>query len=280
MPLRCKNCGWNNADELAKCEKCNASLQGAIPPTKIVAAPQTVVPDNPNPKPPSTGSNPTKLGKRASGPAWDQNISGSPIPNNPDKNPDAPKNIRQTNRLHDTGGADQGEIILCPNCEYPNASNSKECTKCEEPLIGTKKGQKWQSESPDWDEKKEDRRRKMDRGDATPQRRKAQEGATMHPWSKQKHASFHLLPVPREGEKLNVRLDFVGDDVDLNRANLEPTNMTITSKVQAVVSYRDGDWYLRNESEMETTFVRIDGEFKLEKGDILLLGDRMFEFDC
>jgi hypothetical protein len=47
-----------------------------------------------------------------------------------------------------------------------------------------------------------------------------------------------------------------------------------------MVSYRDGNWYLENRSEMQTTFLRIDGEIKLEKGDILLLGDRMFEFDC
>jgi len=289
---RCNNCGWTNADELSSCDKCNSpltSIASSSPPTVPIATPSGSSPASPNAGNPNVAA--TKMGKRAAAPAWDNNLTppqAPPISSNPQQ--DAVPKRKHTDPMPDRADRKANNSIICPNpnCGYPNPINYTECVKCETPLhepaetVVSPKGFDGTGDSPKKESKKAADPRQIDRNAAVDKSRKVPEnsGATMNPWSKPKYARFHLLPVSREGEDLNIRLDFEGNTVDLNRANLEPTNMTITSKVQAVVSYRDGQWYLANESEMQTTFIRVDGEIRLQKGDILLMGDRMFEFDC
>jgi predicted component of type VI protein secretion system len=62
--------------------------------------------------------------------------------------------------------------------------------------------------------------------------------------------------------------------------SLDPDNNTITSKTQAIFEFRDGGWYLTDKSEQQTTFIRASGTVKLEKGDVILMGNRKFIFDC
>lgn len=90
-----------------------------------------------------------------------------------------------------------------------------------------------------------------------------------------------LQPIPREHEAPMDPISFVASDepVQLNRAVLEPDNNTITSKLQAMLEFRDGAWYITDGSDHETTFVRASGPVKLEKGDIILMGNRKFKFD-
>ena len=90
---------------------------------------------------------------------------------------------------------------------------------------------------------------------------------------------FLLHPIARENEKNTPKdITLSGDEVTLNRGNLEPNNMTITSKAQAVISNENGKWYIKDESALKTTFVRVNGATELKEGDIILMGDRLFEF--
>ena len=57
-------------------------------------------------------------------------------------------------------------------------------------------------------------------------------------------------------------------------------NNTITSKVQAVFECINGVWYLVDQSEQQTTFVLANQPIALKKGDILLMGNRKFIFEC
>ena len=38
------------------------------------------------------------------------------------------------------------------------------------------------------------------------------------------------------------------------------------------------DWYIENKSDQETTFIKVSRKTKLEPGDIIVLGNRLFEF--
>ena len=104
--------------------------------------------------------------------------------------------------------------------------------------------------------------------------------ASINLWRTGNEVRFALKPIPREGEDFIGSLNFKGNKVELNRNNLDPQNNTITSKVQAVLEFRDGEWYIENGSALKTTFIRVDEPVKLKKGDIILMGNRKFEFDC
>ena len=55
--------------------------------------------------------------------------------------------------------------------------------------------------------------------------------------------------------------------------------MTITSKEQAALTYENKKWYLQDRSEQKTTFVYTTEKIELKPGDIIVLGNRRFEFD-
>ena len=75
-----------------------------------------------------------------------------------------------------------------------------------------------------------------------------------------------------------VELDLEDGEVVLTRDNTEPGNPSITSKAQALVSHSEGHWYIENRSEQNTTVVLARNKIELHDGDIILLGNRMFEF--
>lgn len=90
-----------------------------------------------------------------------------------------------------------------------------------------------------------------------------------------------LTPLSRDGEQSveSIKIVYLDAPVPLNRAMLEPSNNTITSKVQAELEYVNGAWYLVNRSEKETTFILAKSPVLLQKGDIILMGNRKFRFE-
>ena len=64
----------------------------------------------------------------------------------------------------------------------------------------------------------------------------------------------------------------------LNRSNTDEENMTITSKEQAVLIYENKKWYIQDKSEQKTTFVYTSDKIELKPGDVIVLGNRRFEF--
>ena len=71
---------------------------------------------------------------------------------------------------------------------------------------------------------------------------------------------------------------FTGENIVLNRDNTDPGNPSITSRVQAELTFEDGAWYLLDKSALRTTFVHAGRKTKLEDGDVILLGNRRFIF--
>lgn len=109
---------------------------------------------------------------------------------------------------------------------------------------------------------------------------------TINPYLKKKkpapkgfeyYCSFQ--PIVREDEDTvpdkNV---YDAQTVILNRQNTDPKNPSITSREQARLTFEDGVWYIEDLSSQGTTFVRVGRKTALQDGDIVLLGDREFEF--
>jgi len=89
---------------------------------------------------------------------------------------------------------------------------------------------------------------------------------------------FSLQPLMpnNEADPRKEDLVFGGDHAALNRDNLEPSNLTITSKVQAVIQWQDGNWVIENQSELQTTMVQVTRPMVLKHGDIIVMGNRKF----
>ena len=90
---------------------------------------------------------------------------------------------------------------------------------------------------------------------------------------------FVLQPLKRMNERKTVEaVELEGSEVILTRDNTEPGNLSITTQEQAVVSHANGHWYIEDLSEQKTTFVQASQKIELHDGDIILLGNRLFEF--
>ena len=91
--------------------------------------------------------------------------------------------------------------------------------------------------------------------------------------------SFVLKPIKRTNERHDLEeLEFEGKSVTLNRDNTEANNASITSREQAIITNVDGHWYIEDKSEQKTTFVQAANRIELNDGDLILLGNRLFEF--
>jgi hypothetical protein len=74
-------------------------------------------------------------------------------------------------------------------------------------------------------------------------------------------------------------LYFEGKSVSLNRDNIDDNNNTITSKLQAMLRFEEGNWIIENHSQLKTTFIQLVKPKKIQKGDIIIFGNRRFLFD-
>lgn len=91
-----------------------------------------------------------------------------------------------------------------------------------------------------------------------------------------------LKPVIFPGEDTRYApkpANFKGDHIELNRQSIDPDNNTITSKVQATLTHKNGKWYIQNQSMQKTTYIFADEPVELKSGDIILMGNRTFVFE-
>ena len=103
---------------------------------------------------------------------------------------------------------------------------------------------------------------------------------TVGVWENPQQDEFCTLkPIAWAREEIEYNpISYSGDIIVLNRENTEPNNQTITSKEQAVLTHENGAWYIEDHSEKKSTMLRITKKTKLESGDIIALGNRLFEF--
>ena len=137
-------------------------------------------------------------------------------------------------------------MINCNNCGYPVAHGADKCPKCGTAI-------------------------EVSAGEDVIKK-------TINPYSKSKTNICYLNLLPRENEKEVKKIEFEGNYFDISRANIEPENESISRNVHAHFEFRDGDWYISNPDD-KVTFVKVTSETKINAGDIILLGDRMVQFE-
>lgn len=145
----------------------------------------------------------------------------------------------------------------CPRCGYPIRPDSDLCPSCGCPL------------------------------DAAPVQQPVEQpvsagpvGGTVNSWMNPEKGVFCTLkPIAWVNEKIDYQpVSYSGDKIILKRSNTDANNNSISSKAQAQLTNDGKDWYIENKSDQETTFIKVSRKTKLEPGDIIVLGNRLFEF--
>lgn len=236
--MRCKNCGWENPQGISKCEKCNAPLNGAMG---------------------HESNSSSHQGERVNlkSTLSEKNVFGGEMPG------------------HD-GPADP----TCPNCGYPMARDMSVC-----PMCGTSK--KINCNTVPEREVKTSGKKCVKCSASIPSESKfcpscgaPVRPGTINPWMTPQTGTFCTLkPLSWQNEGIDFNpLSFSGENIVLNRANTDPNNQSITSKEQAELIYENEAWYIVDKSEQQTTYIHVGRKTKLESGDIIILGNRRFEF--
>ncbi len=236
--MRCKNCGWPNKPGEQNCVKCHAPL---------TSSEEVAVPPVP--------------GIENAGAACQQTVREEDV-FGPGKGPQQPP-----------ASVPGEQETLCPRCGYPLRSGAEKCPNCNYQLSGQPASQH--------------QRTRLADGPAAPPRQPTRRigggkfGGTVNPYMQNVAStpSFVLKPVKRIDERHELEeLEYEGEEVTLNRDNTEPGNPSITSRRQAVLTHTDGHWYIEDTSDQKTTFVQASRKTELHEGDIILLGNRLFEF--
>lgn len=283
MTKRCKNCGWPNDDNAVQCQKCNSPLDSGAP---VGGGYSTQRQQGGGGGTLYSTQREQGVGASGGGESLRKTVSenqffGTDLHGTGNQPPRVNPYERETVKNPTMGVCPvcsyqlrQGETT-CPNCGSPiNASSQpqpqgKPCPKCgkenpAEAKFCSSCGASMTAEAP-----------KPPVGNGGPR------AGTVNPWMKPSSGTFCTLkPIAWEGENVDHQtLSFSGSTISLNRANTDPNNQSITSNVQAELTCEDGEWYIIDKSSMHTTYVLASRKMKLHKGDIVVLGNRLFEFN-
>lgn len=150
-------------------------------------------------------------------------------------------------------------VNTCPKCGYPVAKGMRNCPNCHSVLSdGNNEGQRPFNQP--------------NHGGGRPK--------TINSWANPTEDSFFTLKrIPWQNENVHYEpVSYSGQSIALNRANTDSNNNSITSQTQAIISQENGEWYIEDRSALKTTLVRVGRKIKLEDGDTIVMGNRMFEF--
>ncbi|EMR01976.1 FHA domain-containing protein [Cesiribacter andamanensis] len=87
-----------------------------------------------------------------------------------------------------------------------------------------------------------------------------------------------LVAISLDEEKDLKKIDLRTEKVILDRNLLDPANNSISRSGHASLYQKDGSWYLENRSALKTTFIRVNKPVKLADGDVILMGDSLYQF--
>ena len=89
-----------------------------------------------------------------------------------------------------------------------------------------------------------------------------------------------LRPIALLGEReMPEEVYDEGAEVFLSRRNTVPHDQSIDDEEQACFFFSDGHWFIEDRSRDNSTYVHAGSGIKLEPGDIIKMGDRLFEFN-
>ncbi|GEO04188.1 hypothetical protein AAE02nite_18520 [Adhaeribacter aerolatus] len=77
----------------------------------------------------------------------------------------------------------------------------------------------------------------------------------------------------------NKVLEFEGEDVVLNRANLHPSDQSISSAQHVQFIKEKDTWHVTDLSTNNATFIQVTGKVAVETGAHILIGNRIFRIE-
>ncbi len=109
-------------------------------------------------------------------------------------------------------------------------------------------------------------------------------GKTINPWAAGAYIPMmsycKLVPMPLAPNEKHLprEVELKGEYNELNRGNIDPDNFAISQTLQAVLTCKDGKWFIKDQSPYKTTFGLASAEIPLKDGDVILMGNRRFVF--
>lgn len=174
-------------------------------------------------------------------------------------------------------------MIRCHKCGYFNLHNAKTCIKCRTNLVEK------ETVIPDAADLNQPNRNTviMTGSDETPWDQEVVAPAPKNRAVGGFQTVRRIVPDPNtcclvaitlDEEKELRKIDLRSEAVSLDRALLDPANNSISRNGHANIYQKDGTWYLENKTSLKTTFVRVNKPVKLSDGDVILMGDSLFQF--
>ena len=249
--MRCKNCGWPNKPNERVCVKCHAPLSA----------------DDDSMERDGGGSEPQRENVSLNKTVCEEDIFGQGM-----REP-YPADNKQDEIAEE-------KTKPCPKCGYPVRIGTEKCPNCKFPVSQGGGAAQRQPTVTVNEPQPRDPHLRPTRINPDENRPTGFRG-TINPYmmNMEMEPTFALKPIRRMNERHELEeQEYEGKEISLNRANTEPNNSSITSRQQAVVTRIDGRWYIEDRSEQKTTFVQAAQRIELHDGDIILLGNRLFEF--
>lgn len=247
--MRCKNCGWPNKPNETVCTKCHSPL--------------TADDDNVEQQPYAGGdAGSAPLNKTVR----EDEVFGPSARSFHD--------AKEEYQQQESHRQQEETVGQCPKCGYPVRQEAERCPNCNFTLRRSAAAAQDDSHVAPTTSRRATR---LNDGSNSGGKHRG----TINPYlmSLQLDPTFTLKPLRRVNERHDYEeQEYEGDEVVLTRDNTEANNPSITSREQAVVR-REGDhWVIEDRSEQKTTFVCAAHKIELHDGDIILLGNRLFEF--
>jgi len=64
----------------------------------------------------------------------------------------------------------------------------------------------------------------------------------------------------------------------LNRENVDASNASIDETAHAQIEFAEDGWYISNMSKLNNTYILVNRKMKLEKGDVIVIGNKRYIF--
>lgn len=244
---RCNNCGWGeNPDTNTRCEKCNGLLDG-----------NTAVDNYSGGCGNTMGDNAVNL-KRTVIEANASYANGS--------------TNQQSHRKTNYRDITEVEPGTCPECGYPMRKGGRTCPQCHTVIEG------YASEE-------------VQPRAVAPRQQEARvqpvrvQGSSSNEFKKtiapgrHKRNKINLTAINAydENDFVPLALTFSDEQNLLKRDNVEADNPTISRSEHAMLSLENGKWFLENRSSGLATSLVLTQKHELQPGDIVIIGDRVFE---
>jgi uncharacterized Zn finger protein (UPF0148 family) len=88
--------------------------------------------------------------------------------------------------------------------------------------------------------------------------------------------AFKLIPTLNEKDYLRLR----GSSVTLSRDQIDPQDLTISSKEHVRFINENGEWYIENLGSNKAVYIQVQDKVKINQGTLIALGNsKIFRFE-